>query len=113
MERYEKAINFKRYTPKSHHDLVVSQISKNIYEVLQSKQADRLKIFVRDFENELLEFFSNDKGVYDPNLADEILCCANQGELENIIKKQNETIKTTPKLEADELDNSNTYRFKP
>lgn len=95
MERYEKAITFKRYTSKSHHDLVISKISQNINEVLQSKQANKLKIFVRDFENELLDFFSDDKGIYNPKIADKILYCANQNELKSIVAEQN---KTTSKL---------------
>lgn len=112
IERYEKAITFKRYTSKDHHDLVVSQISKNINEVLQSKQADKLKIFVRDFENELLDFFSDDKDIYDFNLINEILYCTNQNELNRAIRKQNKILNFAPKLKTDEFDNSNTHKFK-
>ncbi|WP_172198584.1 zeta toxin family protein [Campylobacter sp. RM16188] len=88
VERYEKAIKFKRHTPKAHHDLVISKIAQNIDEVLQSKLADKLEIFIRDFNGELIDLFSSKKDIYSQDLVNKILECTTQNELENIIKNK-------------------------
>ncbi|MCT7910724.1 zeta toxin family protein [Aliarcobacter butzleri] len=51
LERYEKALknnpNDARFTPKEHHDLVVTNLAKNVKEVAKSGLVDNMQVFAR------------------------------------------------------------------
>lgn len=51
LERYEKAVknnpNEARFTPKEHHDLVVTNLAKNVKEVAKSGLVDNMQVFAR------------------------------------------------------------------